>query len=459
MTKKSNSNRKYIFLEEAKKIREVREQKGITQHEFAEKVHVTQPLISKIEKGCLYVDLPLYQAICQELGLETLEESISPTLSQVEPNWRTELELLELRIQVDVPSALERLRIIESDYHFNHGANPLFDALCSFLRAKATEKQKKWEEAYSYFEKVISYRDQIEDHHNLIAESYNGMSRACYRLHEWKRSLLMIDKGLKFVSRHGNRAYIYSTLLTTKAGILEKLGRDTEALRIIEQFWEEPPDVKISEVWLNMYQIRLEILNKLKRYEETIPLGSEALQIARIENNYDRILELLSVIGEAYFCTHDLLVAQRIYEESIAYEEKARRKYLITTTRTNLARLLLRSGQVEQAFSHVKYAIEMGNEHPDHHRLCVAYQVYGECCFFLKLYEESVSAWEKALILAEEKNLDWMKVDILLLFQEFQKHTNQRVTPVKWNLYQTILNARRKGGFDSMLFHHDPPET
>lgn len=49
-------------------IRSMREQKGITQAELAEKIHVSQPMLCQIERGTKSPSLPLSAEIAAVLG-------------------------------------------------------------------------------------------------------------------------------------------------------------------------------------------------------------------------------------------------------------------------------------------------------------------------------------------------------------------------------------------------------
>ncbi len=54
-------------------IRERRELLGIHQRELAEKVGITQPYISYIERGERDIDFPLVLNLCEALGLDIRE--------------------------------------------------------------------------------------------------------------------------------------------------------------------------------------------------------------------------------------------------------------------------------------------------------------------------------------------------------------------------------------------------
>lgn len=55
------------------KMKQLRELKGYTQKELAEKVYVTQSMIGRVEIGAVEPSLPLLRRIAESLGVEAAE--------------------------------------------------------------------------------------------------------------------------------------------------------------------------------------------------------------------------------------------------------------------------------------------------------------------------------------------------------------------------------------------------
>lgn len=64
-----------------------------------------------------------------------------------------------------------------------------------------------------------------------------------------------------------------------------------EALSLVEEVCEQGNNIRSDDAWLNLLLIRIELLNKLGRYNEAINFAQEGLFLARVDEAYKRLKE------------------------------------------------------------------------------------------------------------------------------------------------------------------------
>ncbi|SEN39921.1 Tetratricopeptide repeat-containing protein [Lihuaxuella thermophila] len=430
-------------------------------------------MISKIERGAYLAKRETVEKLCSfyEMDLERVSESLDiPNTDDDELDLPLQLKAIEHELWVDPDEGIEELRRFEKYTKLEDGTKSSNMAFVFFLKGKYYEKKRKWNEALAHFETAVKYAKEFSDElerTNILAVCYNGLGRVCNHENKLSRALNYIEKGIQSFNPDGLRPHVYYNLIINKASVLEKWNRDSEALKIVEDTWKEMHRIDIADARLNLYQIRVELLIKLKRFDEAIDIASEGLEKARVDHMYDRCFELWSSLGEAYANKQQLSNAQVCFQSALKLENKIRKKYLTITTYTQLGLLYLKKGKVQEAQEALKKAVLLGRNLKDDYRLVKALFAYGQ--FFLNGNNDlkALKCFEEALDLAKKHSLDLFVLDILLEITDICKKKDLPAYHDYMDEFQQVLKKFRKEGFGPMLPQvlpnqvsvvNDPPE-
>lgn len=423
------TERVFIPFELGKVFRKARIDRNMSQLDLANETDVSQSIISKIERGAYQANKDKLVKLCDFLGLEL--EGLSQFLVNKSPNDELDFHLQIMAIEhdmdmVDPDECLEELRRLEELRKLENGnKDPLFSVF-HYLRGKYNERKQKWNDAMEHYECAIKIVDQYPDFasSNIKAASYNGLGRVCNRQNNFHQALAYIEKGIESFLEDGQRSHIGYNLLINKAIILEKLNRDSEALNITEELWPQKPFIKSANARLNLTQIRIELLNKLQRYDEAIAFALEGLEEARLDTEYDRCFDLWSILGDSYAKKGLYSNAEICYQSALKLENKIRGKHLTITTYTQLGLVYLDLGNAKVAQTTLEEAVERGKRLNDDYRLVKALMALGHCLLKQSQDLKALKHFKESLHLAKKHSFDLLKFDILLEITDICKRNN-----------------------------------
>ena len=104
------------------------------------------------------------------------------------------------------------------------------------------------------------------------------------RQFEWRES------GLQAFLQREQRQQVYYDLIYYKALTLRKLGRFGEATKEIEHVWDQIGQIEKTETVLGLYTLRSELASRSGVYTDAIHYAEEGLEIARLNQNYQRFV-------------------------------------------------------------------------------------------------------------------------------------------------------------------------
>lgn len=454
--------RVFISQQLATAIKKARSEQKQSQMEIATELEVSPSVISKIEKGSCQDSKERVLQLCQILGIDydTVSSEQESTTDQID--LVNKMQIIELEMDDNPKEALEELRKYEEQRKFEKGKHDPIIVYSEYLRGKYASKIQNWTDAQEHYELTIRKLEQFPEleQTNLATAAYSALGRIMNQLNHFQQALSYIDQGFDVFLPQGERSYLYYLLTFNKANVLEKLNRDAEALKIIEDIWEHKEYLHFADERLNMYQIRVEILNKQGRYEEAIPLALEGLDLARLDRNNDREFELLSSLGEAYAKKGNLPTAKLYYQTASKLEKKIRKKYLAITTYTQLGKIHLQQGEYDLAEETLLQAIQLGRTKKDDYRNCKALLALGECYYLQQRIKKALRTLEQAYELSQKLSLDELSHDVLLLLAEISFRSKLSGYEKYINLLlRALVKSRKEGGFEGMfLFDSDPPE-
>lgn len=421
----------FVSLELGEFFRKTRQEKGLSQLEVSAETGVHQGMISNIERGAYQAEPTRLERLCNFYGLDFNNLSQYVTKKSLGDELDKKLQLIAIEHDIVLADkGFKRLLDFEEMQKIEKGKDDAIFAVTYHLKGKYYERKKELNKALEYYELSVKYVDLHPEllSTNIKAASYNALARVCNRLNHLNQALDYIQKGLDSFVENGNRPHVKAQLLITKAIVLEKQDRDGEALRIIESIWDQKDFLKGGSARLNITQIRVELLNKMKRYDEAIEYALADLHDARLNRLYDRCFELWSSLGESYSKLGYVSNAELCYQTALNHEEKIKSKHLTITTYTQLGLLYLKQGLMELAYDTLKEAVKRGRDNNDSYRLVKALMAMSNYYLVQKQDLIALEHLEEALSLADKHAFDVLEFNILLKCSEISERNKLSVS-------------------------------
>src|SRR5690606_12652804 len=100
-------------------------------------------------------------------------------------------------------------------------------------------------------------------------------------------------------------------------------------------------------VLLNLYDLHGGIYKKLEMYDDAIKYVEEGLELARINQEQYRAVELWTTLGSIYIEMKKLTIAEDCLNIALKLKEKLSKKYLFTTVYVKLGELYMEQGKFD----------------------------------------------------------------------------------------------------------------
>lgn len=278
-------------------IRKVRKERGLRLEDLADD-NISPATISNVERGVSHVKNEKVYYILEKLGIpmdQLPEFLLRERDDQAELKFR--LTLIESMNQLgqseSALSLLEKTPI--PDDH-------LYASQAHWLKGTCYLHQKKINKAEREFFTAIrlANRNETAKMDNIEAYSFNDLSRCSYYNNDLQQALQYADSGLDAFCPTGERPWVKYFLLRNKAIYLERLGRIVESLQLVQDVWEELPQIEPMETRLSFYWLRAELLRRSHDYETAKKFALEGIQLASLNQQYNSSLVLWCVLGSIH---------------------------------------------------------------------------------------------------------------------------------------------------------------
>lgn len=427
----------------ARLIKRKRKELGLRQSDLVDD-NVKLHAIRKVEKGEVVNDEILARILDKlDLDPEHLSESFED-VRDGEEQLKFKLFAIEHDMDMVGPEeGLEGLRKVEID-----NDHPL-QAMQLFLKGKYNDRKGHWKKAQAHYLKALSIINQHSDLElaNLKASTYNELGRCCYYQNDFKQALAYIEKGLEAYQPGSDRDYILYHLKISKTIYLEKLDRNEEAVRTLEEMWEEIGNIDSIEIRLIMYETHARLLIKQELYEKAIEYASKAIRMARLDQNVDRSFELWTTLGESYKNIEDYFKAEICFRTALKLEKKVRQKNMLIYTYTQLGVLYLKTKKITLAQNALNKAFQLGQRTDDALKNCMALTALGDCYMLQKQTKEARKCFQQALTLVERHGLKNHLPEILVkLAQCCKRDDPANYESYKNRVFEYYVNHYAKGG-------------
>jgi tetratricopeptide (TPR) repeat protein len=429
----------------ARLIKKKRKELGLRQSDLVDdclKLHA----IRKVEKGEI-VSEDVIIRICNKLSLDP--EHLSESYEDVrdgEEQLKFKLFAIEHDIDMVGPEeGLEELRKLEID-----NDHPL-QAWQLFLKGKYNDRKGHWKKAQAQYLKALSIINQHPELEtsNLKASTYNELGRCCYYQNDLEQALAYIEKGLEAYhpDPDSDRDYIIYILKMSKAIYLEKLNRNEEAMRTLEEMWADIGKIDSMEIRLIMYEVHAQLLIKQQLYEKAVEYATKAIRMARLDQNVDRSFELWTALGESFKNADDPSKAEICFRTALKLEKKVRKKNILVSTYTKLGVLYLETKKITLAQQALEKAVQLGQRTNDALKYCTALTALGDCYMSQKRTNKARECFQHALHLVERHALRSHEPEVLVkLAQCCEGEDHENYEKYKNRVFQYYVEHYVKGG-------------
>ncbi len=450
-------------------FRTLRKAKQLKQQDL-EEAGISTTTVSNFELGKKKVSLDKVYRLFEKVGVNKQElPRLLTTKKQQETDTFTllHLELKAIETEMDCGDYAKAKRAI---IQLNLPTDHPYTAVTTYLRGKYHYKTQNWTRSYQYFAQAIQQVDQHSEVQatNVKAASFYDLGRIAYRQNQLDIALQYVNSGIEAFEMEGSREYLLYGLKMSKVIYLEKLDRDNEALKVLENMWKHLSEIH-TEILLNMFDLQAKLFNKHQLYEKAIHYSEKGIEIARRENSYDRCFELWTTLGTSYNKLGKFSLAMKCFQTAASLEAKIQRKFLSAINHYQLGLLYLEEKSLNLAAEELEKAMKISKQENDLQKHCESQLSYARCKLKQNLSEEAIHQLEQALQLAEKHTFRTLIRDIALELTKYYEHQNKE----KHYQYMTVFyqNSLLLNGGDAQMttrefqpltveriFEGDPPD-
>nr|WP_255724555.1 tetratricopeptide repeat protein [Shimazuella soli] len=407
-------------------FRSIRKEKKLKQRDLEEK-GISATTVSNFEHGRKNVSMDKIYRLFEKIGVN--KQDLPLLLREEKQRERDALTLLKLDLKAietemdcgDYKKAMQAVKILQlpTDHPYT--------AVTEYLKGKYYYKGQNWQKAHLHFLRAIQMVDDYPEIQatNIKAASYYELARIAYRLNKLDNTVQCVENGLEAFDSSGERKFLIYSLLLSKAIYLEKLDRDNEAMKILDEMWPHLNEID-TEIQLNMYDLQAKLYNKHQMYDKAIRYASEGIDIARREKKYDRCFELWTTLGTSYNHLGEYQMAMKCFQTASSLEGKIQRKFLSATNHYQLGLLYFEEGDIDRAEETLRKALKISKEENDVLNLCESHLGLAKCKRKQNMTSEAIQHYEQALQIAEQHSFRTQQRDIALELTKFYEHKNSK---------------------------------
>lgn len=403
-------------------IRKVRKERGLRLNDLADD-NISQATISNIERGIPHVHAEKRQYLIRKLGIEDKLPELLLGEQKALKDIKFQLYMIEVTHDTGkYQQAYERLMQMELDDDHPYAAT------YHYLKGECHLSLRKWKKAERDFYNAIRIagHSSYDSKSNIEAAAFDALGRCIYFQGDLNKALDFVDSALDAYNPKGERSHLKYTFLHNQVVYLQKLARDGEAMRIIDQVWEQIGQVEQSKIALGFYVFRSDLLCKSGVYDEAIQCALDGLEKSRITNQFDCMFDLWSQLGVCYFAIREWEKAESALKMALDLKEHASSDNVLVTVYSRLGVLYMEQEKWDQAQGSIQKAIEIGEKANSPFPLSFATLMMGDLLFRQGMKSESISYYKKTIKLARKNNYKKREYRALLSLSRCWEGVNEQ---------------------------------
>src|SRR5690606_4494255 len=195
-----------------------------------------------------------------------------------------------------------------------------------------------------------------------------------------------------------------SSLLSNLTLYLTEMGNDTQAFYKINMSWGEIIRSDKITTRLNIYLVKTILLRKAGQIDEAIQCAKKGLDLAFLNNEYNRAFELLNTLGNIYLEIKKWDKAEECFQTVLLSGDLPNAKRLIES-RLNLAVLEAYKENWDESEKQIQLAKKVvRGKALEIHWQAIVNIMYGEILMKQKKYEQAFSVLDTTIKLAKKSN-------------------------------------------------------
>lgn len=379
-------------------IRKVRKERGLRLEDLADE-NISPATVSNIERGVAHVSPEKISYLLEKLDLpmHKLPEMLYKEQEELKKVKFQLLTVATLRKIGYVDEALDHLDEIKID-----DSHPLA-AYTYYLKGECYITKRKWKQAERalYNALRVSQQNPYKEN-NMEAASYLLLGLISYYQNNIEQALEFTNTGIHAFVEEGQNKYIKSLLYRNKGIYLQRLGRLTEGMRLIQEIWDSIPTMDDIGTILGFYWLRAEFSRLSGMMDEAIEIATEGIELARRNKQYDAMCDLWTVLGSVYTSLGNWKRAETSFKTALKLEGKFPADQRLTMVYTRLGILYMKQERYDEAYQALKTAIEYAEKFDDAPRLCMSLIFLGDLCYTINKIDEAIATYNKALAIAKK---------------------------------------------------------
>ncbi|EGK08263.1 helix-turn-helix domain-containing protein [Kroppenstedtia eburnea] len=349
----------YEMSEIGELIRRVRKLKGLRLEDLADE-NISPATISNVERGVSHVRQDKMFYLLEKLGI-SIEEI--PTLLLEEKK-----EADTLKFELLFAESLQRMGFLDEAIQvlkrLNLPNDHPFAPSVYWLIGGTYLLQKRYQKAERSLSEAIRLSKQSDYamNENIEAYSFNDLGLCSYHENNIEQAIQYTRSGLDAFNVNGKNKIVKYNLIRNLAVYLERTGRVVEALRVVQDVWEEVPNIGQKETVLGFYWLKGELLRRSGSLKEAEITCQEGLKLAGYNEDYSSSFDLWVVLGSIFMDKRNWEKAEGCFEIALKIAEKYVSDSRLVRGYIQLGQLKTRREGWEEAEQILKKAIGKGEE-------------------------------------------------------------------------------------------------
>lgn len=240
------------------------------------------------------------------------------------------------------------------------------------------------------------------------------------------KELAYTNSGIDAFNPEGERGELIHILQVNRVNYLKNIGKITDALREIDQMWDDIDVIDQPKVVLNIYELRADLCIMLGMYEEAIEYAKEGLKKARACHQYEDMFYLFTSLGHACLRDKRLDDAEENLKMALNLSQYTKNRGVLLSTYTYLGSLYLQQDKYKEAENALSEAIQIGDAHKSAVRLVDTYITYGELFHKQGNYQKASGYHRKAIELARKCNNRQKEHKAMFLLSKSLEKTDEK---------------------------------
>jgi tetratricopeptide (TPR) repeat protein len=195
-------------------------------------------------------------------------------------------------------------------------------------------------------------------------------------------------------------------------------------MKVIEDVWSQIEQMD-SIAALFLRETMVNILRKIKMYDEAIKVALEGIEKARLNQHIDRLFDLWSSLGSVYWAKGDWSCAESCFQTALKLGRYVRSKNVLVTTYTKLGLLYMHQDLLEKAHDALFTAIRLSDQSSDATSSTAACLVMGDYQLKRGNTEEAARFFSQSLDISRQYQNKFLQQKALFRLAKLARNKNQ----------------------------------